>query len=118
MRKALEDHRRALETDQIAYHADIAFHKAIAAASKNPFAVMVLEAISEPLLEQRKLTNLVPNAAEDGLRDHFRIYRAVKEGDAKKSRAAMSAHMVTAEHYWRLAKAQTAEGKRAAQGSA
>src|SRR5437879_13186917 len=57
MRQAMDEHRRALETDGIAYRADLAFHTAIAEASKNPFGITVLQMISEPLTEQRSRTN-------------------------------------------------------------
>jgi len=106
MRKALDEHKRALETDGVAYPADIAFHKAIAEASRNPIAIAVLQMISEPLTEQRRRTNRVPHAAEDGLRDHRRIFRAIQQRDRDKARQAMIAHMRTARHYWRLARAQ------------
>ena len=78
MRQAMDEHRRALETDGIAYRADLAFHTAIAEASKNPFGITVLQMISEPLTEQRRRTNGVPHSAEVGLRDHRHIYRALK----------------------------------------
>jgi GntR family transcriptional repressor for pyruvate dehydrogenase complex len=106
MRKALEEHKRALASDGIAYPADIAFHKAIAEASRNPIAIAVLQLISEPLTEQRRRTNRVRQAAEDGLRDHRRIFRAIQRRDSDKVRKAMIAHMRTAAHYWHLARAQ------------
>ena len=104
MKQAIDDHERAIATDRIVYPADIAFHKALAAATKNPIAVMVLEMISEPLSEQRRMTNGVPHSAEDGLRDHLKIFKAMKEHNPEKARALMRAHMNTAEHYWRLSK--------------
>jgi len=113
MREAMQAHKRALESDGIAHHADIAFHKAIAQATKNPIAVMVLEMISEPLSEQRRLMNAVPNAARDGLRDHGRIYKAIRDNNPEKARAVMRAHMKTAERYWRLAQAANPAGKMA-----
>jgi len=106
MRQAIEDHKRALATDNFAYQADIAFHMAIAEASKNPFAILVLKMISEPLAEQRRRTNEIPHAAEAGLRDHERIYRAIEELNPEKARFAMLAHMKTAERYWRIATSQ------------
>ena len=109
MRQAIEDHKRALATDKIAYHADIAFHKAIAEASKNPFAILVLKMISEPLAEQRRRTNAIANAAEAGLRDHERIFRAIEELNPEKARFAMLAHMKTVERYWRIASSITPE---------
>jgi GntR family transcriptional repressor for pyruvate dehydrogenase complex len=110
MKLALDQHKHALETDGIVYAADIAFHKAIAAASKNDIAIMVLEMISEPLLEQRKMTNGVPGSAEAGLRDHLRIYKAIAEHDQEKARAEMRVHMQTAEHYYNIAVAAKTTG--------
>jgi GntR family transcriptional repressor for pyruvate dehydrogenase complex len=103
MQAAMDEHRVAIATNRSAYTADMAFHKALARASKNPIAMMVLDLISEPLLEQRKMTNRVPHAAEDGLRDHARIYRAVKDRNPERAREIMREHMNTAEHYWRIA---------------
>lgn len=109
MKSAMDDHKKAIETDRSAYTADMAFHKALARASKNPFAMMVLDMISEPLLEQRKETNHVPHAAEDGLRDHLRIFRAIKDKSPDRARERMREHMNTAEHYWRIAEASKTE---------
>jgi DNA-binding FadR family transcriptional regulator len=91
LKQAIDDHKRALETDRIVYNADIAFHKALAAASKNDIAVMVLEMISEPLFEQRKMTNGLPGSPEAGLRDHLRIFKAIKDHNPEKARAEMRA---------------------------
>ncbi len=103
MRQAMEDHKRALETDGIAYPADLAFHTARAEASKNPFGIAVLQMISEPLTEQRRRTNRVPHSAEVGLRDHKRIFRAIKEHNPDKARQAMISHMKSVGHFWGLA---------------
>jgi len=43
MRQAMDEHKRPLETDGIAYRADLAFHTAIAEDSKNPFGITVLQ---------------------------------------------------------------------------
>lgn len=53
METAIEEHRQALAESRPAYPADIAFHMAIAEASKNPFAVLVLQSIMGPLTDQR-----------------------------------------------------------------
>jgi DNA-binding FadR family transcriptional regulator len=106
MKKALDEHRRAIETNGAAYAADIAFHMAIAQAARNPVAIRVFEMILEPLSEQRKRTGSVPRAAEEGLRDHYRIYKAIEELNPEKARLAMIAHMKTAERFWRIASTQ------------
>ncbi len=114
MRKALDEHTHALETDQAAYNADLAFHVALAKASKNSIAIKILNMILEPLAEQRMRTNDIPGASEDGLRDHRKILKAIEDRQADKARRAMLAHMKTAERYLRIAAAnqsQPAESK-------
>lgn len=108
MIRAMDDHKRALETDRVAYHADIAFHEAIAEASKNPIAITILKMISEPLQEQRRRTNAVLNAPEEGLREHWKIFKAIKSRDPARARAVMRAHMDTAERNWQIARATPA----------
>jgi GntR family transcriptional regulator, transcriptional repressor for pyruvate dehydrogenase complex len=113
--RALEDatieHRRCIEAGAPAFKADVLFHSALAKAAKNAIAIVTLESVSSILLEQRRQTNRVPGAAEAGLRDHLRILRAIKEKNPEKARAAMHAHMTTADHYLRLFKAATPSTK-------
>jgi len=61
--------------------------------------------ISEPLQEQRRRTNAVLNAPEEGLREHWKIYKAIKSRDPARARAVMRAHMDTAERNWQIARA-------------
>ncbi|MEP6538637.1 MAG: FCD domain-containing protein, partial [Bryobacteraceae bacterium] len=79
-------------------------HTAIAVASKNPFAVLVLQSILGPLTEQRMKTSGIPNSAEDGLRDHKRILAAIRARNPHQARDVMRAHIQTAERYSALAK--------------
>jgi len=103
MEKALEEHKEALKSGTLAYQPDLAFHDAVAAAAKNAIAVMVLQTISEPLADERRRTARVPGASEAVLKDHRRIYRAIRDGDAQKARDAMVSHMNNVEKFWRLA---------------
>ncbi len=77
--------------------ANIRFHKAVAAATRNPLAIMVLEAISAPLSEVSRRTNEMPGVPEAGLRQHWAIYRAIREGNPEKARRAMQMHLAAAE---------------------
>jgi GntR family transcriptional repressor for pyruvate dehydrogenase complex len=77
--------------------ANIRFHKAVAAATRNPLAIMVLEAISEPLIEVSRRTNEMPGVPEAGLRQHWAIYRAIRERNPEKARSAMRVHLQAAE---------------------
>jgi GntR family transcriptional regulator, transcriptional repressor for pyruvate dehydrogenase complex len=111
LESAIEEHHRCVSAGEPAYQADLAFHSALASASRNPFAIMVFESILDPLTDQRSKTNAIANAAEDGLRDHRKILDAVKKRNCKRARELMRAHMDTAAYYWELAKAQFADGK-------
>ena len=103
MRTAVESHKRALESDRIAHFADLEFHFAVARAAKNPIALRMLEMIIEPLTEQRILTNSIPGASEDGLRDHYKILKAIDERKPEKARQVMLEHMQTAARYLGIA---------------
>lgn len=110
MRSALADHEHALATDRVAHHADIAFHKAIAEATKNPIAILVLKTISEALSERSRQMNDVPGVPEEGLKEHWKIYRAIREHNPEKARKAMRLHVQTAERNARIVRAaDTAE---------
>ncbi len=85
------------------YEADIDFHLAIAGAAKNSLGRMVLQSLTRPLAQQLRLADAVPGAAEEGLRDHRKIFAAIAERHSEKARAAMRAHMENAERYWRIA---------------
>ena len=58
---------------------------------------MVLEAISAPLSEVRRRTNEMPGVPEAGLRQHWAIYRAIRENNPEKARRAMQMHLAAAE---------------------
>lgn len=108
LREILMEQEKALRMDRstpngdLRFHeaignANIRFHKAVAAATKNPLAVMVLEAISEPLIEVSRRTNEMPGVPEAGLRQHWAIYRAIRENNPEKARRAMQLHLKAAE---------------------
>jgi len=105
MKKVLDDYRDELEAGQVRTTTDMAFHAALAAASKNPLAIMVWQTIASPLQEALHRAIGVPHVGEETLRDHLKIYQAIKSRNPKKARAVMRAHLDTAERVWRIAKA-------------
>jgi GntR family transcriptional regulator, transcriptional repressor for pyruvate dehydrogenase complex len=107
MRKALKDYRDAVDDNNV-HQADIAFHKAIADATKNSIAIMVLETISSPLLEQMRRVNTFPIPVRGAQEDHLRIYKAIEERNPEKARGAMRAHLTSVEQNIRIAKATAA----------
>jgi DNA-binding FadR family transcriptional regulator len=58
---------------------------------------MVLQAISGPLVEVSRRTNEMPGVPEAGLRQHWAIYRAIRENNPEKAQRAMRAHLAAAE---------------------
>ena len=108
MREVLAEQETALRMDRSTAHgnslfhdailkANVRFHKAVAAATRNPLAIMVLQAISEPLVEVSRRTNEMPGVPEAGLRQHWAIYRAIRENNPEKARHAMRLHLQAAE---------------------
>ena len=71
--------------------ANIRFHKAVAAATRNPLAIMVLQAISEPLVEVSRRTNEMPGVPEAGLRQHW---VNLPGNPRKQSRQSTSRHAI------------------------
>jgi GntR family transcriptional repressor for pyruvate dehydrogenase complex len=113
MRKVLDEQETAIRIDRstrqgaMAFYealsdANFRFHKAVAAATRNPLAIMVLEAISAPLAEVSRRTNEMPGVPEAGLRQHWTIYRAIRENAPEKARRAMQTHLAAAERNARI----------------
>ena len=97
MRMALDQHARAIATDRIIHNADVAFHKAVAEATKNPLAIMVMQTISQALIERSREVNKVPHVPEEGLAEHRRIYRAIYDRNPDRARRVMLHHIETQE---------------------
>jgi GntR family transcriptional repressor for pyruvate dehydrogenase complex len=108
LQKILADHEAAVNMDRGSAsdeaefcrnlgEVNIRFHTAIAEATKNPIAILVLQAISKPLIERSRQTNIMPGVAEAGLREHKKIYRALKDHHAERARTAMRSHIESAE---------------------
>jgi len=107
METALQALERELAVGNLDSQADISFHGAIAAASKNPMAVKVWEMISPRIAEILRTTMLLPNVVQESLKGHALILRAIKQRNPSKARAAMRTHLETADRIWRIARAQS-----------
>jgi len=72
---------------------DIRFHRAIAAAARNPLLAAIMEMVADLFYDHRKTTvdrwQRAPEAAEQ----HRRIYQAIKSGDVKRARTEMGDHL-------------------------
>jgi DNA-binding FadR family transcriptional regulator len=71
----------------------VAFHAALAKATKNELFVIVLDSLVEVMIEVRLLTLRVPGITALALSHHERIMEALEAGDSAAARAAMDAHM-------------------------
>lgn len=76
---------------------DIRFHRAIAAAARNPLLAAVMEMVADLFYDQRKRTvdrwREAPRAAEQ----HRRIYQAIRAGDVQRARQEMDRHLLWAQ---------------------
>jgi DNA-binding FadR family transcriptional regulator len=112
--RVLKSHRRSVEEEPAFYQElgeiNIRFHTAIAEATKNPIAILVLQAISAPLLNRSRQTNILPGVTDAGLREHKSIYRALKAHDPDKARIAMRSHIESAERSALMLRGDLEEG--------
>lgn len=90
-KSSLEDFERFVELD-------VQFHSALARASGNQVAVIVTEVLAgvEREILLKKLNSLASSEREDMCREilkqHLEILEAIRRGDSRGARAAMTAH--------------------------
>ena len=108
MEKGLDKYEQEINSGTVDFCTDISFHAQVAAASKNPMAIMVWELISSQLTAIFKHTIQMPKLSEEALHDHRQVFRAIKEHNPAKARAAMRTHLEHADRVWRIIKAQQA----------
>jgi len=91
--EARADYERALADGRPVYRADLAFHRAIAIASKNTIYVRVLDALADLLEASREQTDHVAGAPERAQEQHAAILDAIQRRDPERAREAMRAHI-------------------------
>lgn len=72
---------------------------------------MVWEMLSSRLGQILSRTVVLPNVPEQSYREHLKIYRAIKEGNARKARRFMREHLENADRIWRLALGSSGQGQ-------
>lgn len=105
--KALEEFTAGVEHPAHAMKADYDFHRAIAAASGNPFYSDCLASLGQTMIAMPR-TRLM-TGVEQYARDHFdqvvhehrSIYAAIAEGDESSSSAAMRNHLANSRRRFR-----------------
>jgi len=109
MQHAIERFKDEVANNKLSCYTDMSFHAAVAAASKNSIAVRAWELIASRLAEVLDLVNssdCASQAAMETVREHLKIFEAIKEGNARKARALMACHLENAEVICRLANSQ------------
>jgi len=96
IRGALEEMETEVEDGRIGLRGDNNFHDHIAAATHNKVFTNMLSLAKVLLSRTREATLSVGGVPQQGLVDHWGIYRAIEEGDADKAADLMRSHITHA----------------------
>ena len=72
---------------------DIRFHRAVAAAARNPLLGAIMEMVADLFYDQRKTTVDRWQGAPEAAEQHRRIYQAIRSRDVDKARVEMGHHL-------------------------
>jgi DNA-binding FadR family transcriptional regulator len=99
MESALADMEEAIEGPDVPglVEADLAFHTALAEAAGNTALRHLTESLGRELLRERGAIWNEPGRPARSLREHRRIYEAVRSGDALAARTALVDHLQSVE---------------------
>ena len=95
LKSRLDAMRHLDVTDDAWEENDIAFHKALAAATGNPLAMRMMEIMRETFSAFYRLKRFIPNKEEQEIiwQHHHDIYDAVRARAPERAREAIIAHM-------------------------
>ncbi|WP_203568753.1 FadR/GntR family transcriptional regulator [Aestuariimicrobium ganziense] len=79
---------------EAASQSDVAFHRLIARATHNPLFLVLVDSMSDVLLEIRRATLTEPGRVTDTIAAHQAIADAIRSGESEAATAAMEAHLV------------------------
>ena len=99
----------ALKDPQLFLVHDVAFHRAVAAASGNPTLATLVEMVSAILYQRRRDTIERAHDFNEALELHRRIYRAIRSHKPDEAREAMRDHIVRAQRAFALEEQQQRE---------
>jgi len=85
---------KAIESQRIPIVTNMDFHQIIARASKNPLSILIMDAISEILIEVYKKFNFSLTDHKNILKFHKKIFNGIKKKDTQKLGALMKAHLI------------------------
>ncbi len=107
IQEAFFEFERLLGVGQPTGKTDFAFHRAIAAATNNPFYVEVLDALGSRTIPCDVTSpwgtdSVLTREYQEGLqREHLVILRAISRGDADAARNGMRAHLSASQQRYR-----------------
>lgn len=107
IQEAFFEFDRLLALDVATGKTDFAFHRAIAAATNNPFYVEVLDALGARLIPCDVTSpwgtdSVLTRDYQEGLQtEHMQIMNAISAGDPVGARAAMRAHLTNSQDRYR-----------------
>ncbi|MCO5063041.1 MAG: FadR family transcriptional regulator [Rhizobiaceae bacterium] len=107
IQEAFFEFDRLLARGEATGKTDFAFHRAIAAATNNPYYVDVLDALGTRAIPCDVASpwgtdSVLSDAYQMGLqREHYSILQAISAGDADAARAAMRAHLTASQERYR-----------------
>lgn len=99
----------ALKDPQLFLVHDVAFHRAVAAASGNPTLATLVEMVSAILYARRRDTIERAHDFNEALELHRRIYRAIRSHKPDDAREAMRDHIVRAQRAFAIEEQQQRE---------
>ncbi|MDE3821618.1 FadR family transcriptional regulator [Sinorhizobium meliloti] len=120
IQEAFFEFDRLLERGEATGKSDFAFHRAIAAATNNPYYVEVLDALGLRAIPCDVASpwgteSVLSRAYQESLqREHLAILKAISESDPEAARAAMRAHLAASQERYRV----RLSGQQAAWGAA
>jgi GntR family transcriptional repressor for pyruvate dehydrogenase complex len=72
---------------------DLRFHRAVAAAARNPLLAAIMEMVADLFYDQRKTTVDRWRGASEAAEQHRSIYQVIRAGDVERSRREMDKHL-------------------------
>jgi GntR family transcriptional repressor for pyruvate dehydrogenase complex len=102
MEAALQKMKRHMDMKHEYIQYEIEFHQTIIVAARNSILEDFMEKMYKVLYESRKQTvEQLRDVYRESYLEHYRIYRCIKEGDAKKARKAMVGNLTRVEKRYR-----------------
>ncbi len=103
LRRALEAHRASLADPSQFLRTDMAFHRAIAAISRNPIYLAVSQAMLEWLEKFHIELVRAPGAEQVTFTEHEKVFERIAARDREGAAKAITAHLTRANRFYRLA---------------